>query len=218
MPDGAGESTHDGVSVSPDTADSAPGSDSLARLEARGEERREAAAKRRRRRRLLFATPFLGLLCWAIGLVRDLDARADEHAVRGAQRRVGQGGGALRQLAGRRSRARLLQRNAPKKGGPAPKRLPAVGLSPCCGQTKDARTWPPPIKPVFAAPAPRRGDLEADRAARRWRPAGARDDLPPRNSTTRRSSPTSPGSTTRAPRSATTRAATSRRTRPCAGR
>jgi hypothetical protein len=67
MPDGAGESTRPGVSDSPEAADSARGSDSLARLEARRERRREAAAtRRRRRRRLLFATPLLGLLCWAI--------------------------------------------------------------------------------------------------------------------------------------------------------
>ena len=68
------------------------------------------------------------------------------------------------------------------------------------------------------APAARRRDLEADRPAGRRRPAGAGDDLPPRDSTIRRSSPTSPGSTIRAPRSATIRAATSRRTPPSAGR
>jgi hypothetical protein len=40
--------------------------------------------------------------------------------------------------------------NAPQKGGPAPKRLPAVGLS--RPGSKQTAVWPPPITPVFAHP------------------------------------------------------------------
>ena len=45
--------------------------------------------------------------------------------------------------------------NAPKKGGPAPKRLPAVGLSQ--PPSKQTAAWPRPIRPVFAHPLPGEG-------------------------------------------------------------
>ena len=51
--------------------------------------------------------------------------------------------------------------NAPKKGGKAPNRLPAVGLS--VARSKHSAVWPPPIKPVFAHPLPGEGV---------WKPAG----------------------------------------------
>ena len=59
--------------------------------------------------------------------------------------------------------------NAPKKGGSAPKRLPAVGLSPP-RRRKVAAAWPPPIKPVFAHPLPGEGI---------WKPTGPSIDGSP---------------------------------------
>jgi hypothetical protein len=59
--------------------------------------------------------------------------------------------------------------NAPKKGGAAPKRLPALGLS--LPHTKPASTAPPRVKSVFAHPLPGEGV---------WKPAGPPvDGAPP---------------------------------------
>jgi hypothetical protein len=51
--------------------------------------------------------------------------------------------------------------NAPRKGGPAPKRLPAVGLS--LPRSKQTAPWPPPIKLVFSHRLPGEGI---------WKPTG----------------------------------------------
>ena len=107
--------------------------------------------------------------------------------------------------------------NAPKKGGPALKRLPTVGLKLPRRGERQAAAWPPPITPVFAQPLPGEGV---------WKPTGPSVDGGPPvlvttfvpRSTIRKSSPTWPGSTRRAPRSGITRAATSRRTRRSVGR
>jgi len=160
MPDGAGESAPPGVSDSPDAADSAPGSDSLARLEARRERRREAAARRRRRRRrLLFALPFLGLLCWAIvsyatWMLEPTSMRFGARSVEWVRAEVPFGNSLVDDI-----EHIYYSANAPKKGGPAPKSLPAVGLS----RRRPSAAWPPPIKPVFAHPLPGEGI---------WQPAG----------------------------------------------
>jgi hypothetical protein len=54
--------------------------------------------------------------------------------------------------------------NAPKKGGPQLKTLPAVGLSPeRPTRHAHAKPWPPRIKPVFAQPLPGEGA---------WKPTG----------------------------------------------
>ena len=52
--------------------------------------------------------------------------------------------------------------NAPRKGGPAPKSLPAVGLN-LARPRRPKAAWPPPIKPVFARPLPGEGI---------WKPTG----------------------------------------------
>jgi hypothetical protein len=59
--------------------------------------------------------------------------------------------------------------NAPKKDGPAPKSLPAVGLN--LPRRTKAAAWPARIKPVFAHPLPGEGI---------WKPTGpAKDGRPP---------------------------------------
>ncbi len=59
--------------------------------------------------------------------------------------------------------------NAPKKGGPAPSRLPALGLS--LPRSIPASTGPPRVKPAFAHPLPGEGV---------WKPTGpAVDGGPP---------------------------------------
>ena len=159
-----GDSPRHGLIESPDAADSARGSDSLARIEARRERRREAAAKRRRRRRrLLFATPFLGLLCWAIvsyaiWMLEPTSMRFEARSVEWVRAEVPFGNSLVDEI-----EHVYYSANAPKKGGPAPKSLPAVGLNlPRPRRTKPA-AWPPPIKPVFAHPLPGEGI---------WKPTG----------------------------------------------
>ncbi len=162
MPDGTGESTPPGVSDSPHALDSAPGSDSLARLQARRERRREAAARRRRRRRrLLLATPFLGLLCWAvvsyaIWMLEPTSMRFGPRSVEWVRAEVPFGNSLVDDI-----EHIYYSANAPKRGGRGPKSLPTVGLSP--SRRGKLAAWPPPIKPVFAHPLPGEGI---------WKPTG----------------------------------------------
>jgi Phosphodiester glycosidase len=160
--DGVGESTSSGVGDSPDAVDSGPGSDSLASLAASRERRREAAVRRaRRRRRLLFATPILGLLCWAIvsyaiWMLEPTSMRFGARSVEWVRAEVPFGNSLVDDI-----EHTYYGANAPKKGGPAPKSLPAVGLS--LLQRRDVAAWPPPIKPVFAHRLPGEGI---------WKPSG----------------------------------------------
>jgi len=144
------------VSDSPDAPDSPPASASLAWLAARREQRRKAAAKRRRRRLLLLiGTPLLGLLAWAITsyaiwMLKPTSMSFSARSVEWVRAEVPFGNTIVDDI-----EHIYYTANAPKKGGPAPKRLPAVGLS----QPRSKRTaaWPPPIKPVFAHPLPEEG-------------------------------------------------------------
>src|SRR5207253_5144417 len=173
--------TRPGVSDSPEAADSARGSDSLARLEARRERWREAAAtRRRRRRRLLFAMPPPRPALLGHRLVRDLDAGADEHALRGAQRRVGGGQDAVRQLAGRRDRAHLLQRERTEEGRIDAEEPAGSGAEPAAAQ-EGRRRLASADQAGLRPPAAWRRDLETDRAVDRRQPTGAGDDLPSRS-------------------------------------
>ena len=130
MTDGVGDSTRAGVADSPDAVDPASGSDALVRLAARRERRREAAARRgRRRRRLLLATPILGLLCWAIvsyaiWMLEPTSMRFGARSVEWVRAEVPFGNSLVDEI-----EHIYYSANAPKKGGPAPKSLPAVGLS-----------------------------------------------------------------------------------------
>jgi hypothetical protein len=159
---GVGESTRPGVSDSPDAADSASGSDPPARLAALRARRREALAMRgRRRRRLLFATPILGLLCWAIvsyaiWMLEPTSMRFGARSVEWVRADVPFGNSLVDEV-----EHIYYTANAPKKGGPAPKSLPAVGLS--LPRRRVPAAWPPPIKPVFAHRLPGEGI---------WKPSG----------------------------------------------
>ena len=141
-------------------ADSAHESGSLARLQSRQERRREAVARRgRRRRRLLFATPLLGLLCWAIvsytvWMLEPTSMRFEARSVEWVRAQVPFGNSLVDEV-----EHAYYTANAPKKGGPAPKRLPAVGVSLPRRTKVDA--LPRPIRPVFAHPLPGEGIWKA---------------------------------------------------------
>ncbi len=152
-----------GLIDSSDAADSARGSDSLD-VEARRDRRREAAAKRRRRRRrLLFATPILGLLCWAIvsyatWMLEPTSMRFEPRSVEWVRAEVPFGNSLVDEV-----EHAYYSANAPRKGGPAPESLPAVGLNRTLLRRTRVAAWPPPIKPVFAHPLPGEGI---------WKPTG----------------------------------------------
>jgi hypothetical protein len=171
-----------GVSALPDAPDSPPVSAQLAWIKARREGRREAAAKCRRRRRLLFATPFLGLLCWAIvsyaiWMLEPTSMRFEARSVEWVRAKVPFGNSLVDEI-----EHIYYSANAPKKGGPAPKSLPAVGLN-LPRQTK-AAAGPPPIKLVFAHPLSGEGI---------WKPTGPSiDGGPPVLVTTFRPEPEYP--------------------------
>ena len=162
MADSDDDSTPPGVADSPDAAEPVSGGDTLAAIAARRELRREAAARRRRRRRwLLFAVPFLGLLCWAlvsyaIWMLKPTSMRFGPRSVEWVRAEVPFGNSLVDEI-----EHIYFTANAPKKGGPAPKSLPAVGLN--LGGSKKTAVWPPPIKPVFAHPLHGEG---------MWKPTG----------------------------------------------
>ena len=145
-----------------DGADPARGSDSLADLEARRARRREAAARRRRRRRrVLLVTPIVGVLCWAIvsyaiWMLEPTSMRFGARSVEWVRAEVPFGNSLVDEV-----EHIYYSANAPKKGGPAPKSLPAVGLD--LPRRKKAAAWPAPIKTVFAHPLPGEGI---------WKPTG----------------------------------------------
>jgi phosphodiester glycosidase len=159
--DGVGASTRAGVGDLPDAVDSTSGN-SLIRFEARRRRRREAGARRgRRRRRLLFATPILGLLCWAIvsyatWMLEPTSMRFGARSVEWVRAEVPLGNSLVDEI-----EHTYYGAHAPKKGGPAPKSLPAVGLS--LPQRREIAAWPPPIKSVFAHRLPGEGI---------WKPSG----------------------------------------------
>ena len=142
-----------GMSDPPDAADPPAASAQLASIAERRERRREAAARRRRRRRrLLFATPILGLLCWAIAsyaiwMLEPTSMRFGARSVEWVRAEVPFGNSLVDEV-----EHVYYSANAPKKGGPAPKSLPAVGLS--LPRRRKVAAWPRPIKPVFAYPLP----------------------------------------------------------------
>jgi hypothetical protein len=138
----------------------APGSPlvsaSPAWLAVRREQRRRAAARRRRRRRLLLiAIPLLGLLVWAatsysIWMLKPTSMSFSARSVEWVRADVPFGNTIVDDI-----EHIYYTANAPEKGGPAPQRLPAVGLSQ--PRSKQAAAWPRPIEPVFAHPLPGEG-------------------------------------------------------------
>lgn len=143
MPDGSGRR---GTSAPPETVRPP----ALKGLELRKERRRKAAARRRWRRRLLIATPILGLLVWAIGsysiwMLKPTSMSFTARSVEWVRADVPFGNTIVDDI-----EHVYYTANAPKKDGPAPKRLPAVGLR--LPPSKKTSVWPAPIKPVFAHP------------------------------------------------------------------
>ncbi len=128
-------------------------------LEARREQRRKAEA--RRRRLLLIGTPLLGLLAWtvssyAIWMLKPTSMSFGARSVEWVRAEVPFGNTIVDDI-----EHIYYTANAPKRGGPAPKRVPAVGLSLRRGGHTAA--WPPPIKSVFAHRLPGEGI---------WKPTG----------------------------------------------
>ncbi len=162
MPSDRGVGAHTGVSDPPEAAGPARASTSLEWLEARREQRREAAAKRRRRRRLLLiGIPLLGLLAWAvcsytIWMLKPTSMSVGARSVEWVRAEVPFGNTIVDDV-----EHIYYTANAPKKGAPAPKRLPAVGLS--LPRRSHTAAWPRPIRPVFAHRLPGEGI---------WKPTG----------------------------------------------
>jgi Phosphodiester glycosidase len=151
-----------GMSDRPEAAGPTRISASLERLEARREQRRTAAARRRRRRGfVLIGIPLLGLLAWAVSsysiwMLKPTSMSFGPRSVEWVRAQVPFGNTIVDDI-----EHIYYTANAPKKGGLAPKRLPAVGLS--VPRRKRTAAWPRPIKSVFAHPLPGEGI---------WKPTG----------------------------------------------
>jgi Phosphodiester glycosidase len=103
----------------------------------------------------MIAAPFLFLLSWAVvsyatWMLQPTSQSRNIRSVEWVRHKVPFGNW----LADEIERV-YYSANAPKKGGPQLKRLPAVGLK--VPPTTQAATWPQPIKPVFAQPLPGEG-------------------------------------------------------------
>jgi hypothetical protein len=160
-----------GVSAAPAAADSPPAAASPAGGAAREQQPGgPAVRRRRRRRRLLIAVPFLAVVGWAVvsyavwmlqPTSMSWDVRSTEwvrHEVPFGNWMVDEGEHIYYSL------------NAPEKGGPQLKSLPAVGLNPprtslpsTAEPHPQTASWPPPVTPVFPHPLPGEGV---------WKPAG----------------------------------------------
>ncbi len=158
MPSGPGGGAQTGVSEAvPDRVFT-----SLERIEARRGQRSAAAARRRRRRRfLLIGIPLLGLVAWAVGsyaiwMLKPTSMSFGARSVEWVRAEVPFGNTIVDDI-----EHVYYTANAPKKGGPAPKRLRAVGLS--LPPREPSVAGPPRIRPVFAHPLPGEGI---------WKPTG----------------------------------------------
>jgi hypothetical protein len=162
----------------PDAADSSPVSGSLGWIAARREQRRELEARRRRRRRriivgaVVLALLLPPLISYTIWMLQPTSVAFGVRSVEWVRADVPFGNWLVDEIENIYYNA-----NAPKKGGPQLKSLPAVGLPPPSTSrvqttkthTKAAKThtkaaaWPPPIKPIFPHPLPGEGI---------WKPTG----------------------------------------------
>jgi hypothetical protein len=155
-----------GVFALPELSDSPPVSVPFDLAEMRRARRREAAARRRRRRRRsLIVALFLGLLLWAIVsyssyMLEPTSMTWSERSAEWVRQKVPFGNWIVDN-----AEHVYYNANAPEKGGPSPKRLPAVGLNvPLISNSQSAAgTLPPRIKPVLAQPLPGEGV---------WKPTG----------------------------------------------
>jgi len=150
------------VSESLQTPDPPTAADPTAWVATRREQRRRAAAKRRRRRLLLLiGIPLLGLLLWAVisyavWMLKPTSMSFGERSVEWVRADVPFGNTIVDD-----AEHVYYTANAPEKGGPAPRSLPAIGLSE--PRSRHAAPWPPRIEPVFAHPLPGEGI---------WKPTG----------------------------------------------
>jgi Phosphodiester glycosidase len=169
-----------GISDPPETGASDPregaglagASASLERLDARLERRRKASARRRRRRRLLLiATPLLGLAAWAvvsyaIWMLKPTSMAFGPRSVEWVRADVPFGNTIVDDI-----EHIYYTANAPKKGGPAPRRLRALGLNLPPPRRKRKAVGPPRIRTVFTDRLPGEGI---------WKPTGPPvDGAPP---------------------------------------
>src|SRR5438552_1147375 len=142
-------------------ADSPPVSAPLARVAARRKQRREAAARRRSRRRRILVAAVLVLLSPAIYSYTTWMLQASSlpfgvRSVEWVRADVPFGNRLVDEI-----EHIYYSWNAPKKGGPQLKSLPATGRA--AKAPTQAAAWPPRIKPVFAHPLPGEGI---------WKPTG----------------------------------------------
>lgn len=110
---------------------------------------------------VLIGIPLLGLLVWAAGsyaiwMLRPTSMSFGARSVEWVRADVPFGNTIVDDI-----EHVYYSANAPKKGGPAPKRVPAVGLS--LQGARHARAGPPPIRTVFRHPLPGEGV---------WKPTG----------------------------------------------
>jgi hypothetical protein len=114
------------MSDPPETAGPASVSMPREQSKARREQQRKAEAKRRRRRRLvLIGTPLLGLLAWAVisyavWMLKPTSTSFGARSVEWVRADVPFGNTIVDDI-----EHIYYTANAPKKGGPAPKRVPA---------------------------------------------------------------------------------------------
>jgi hypothetical protein len=148
--------------------ESSPVSSSLAQVAARRARREELRARQKaRRRRVLIAAPFVGLLLWALvsytsWMLAPTSMTWTQRSVEWVRQDAPFGNWIVDNV-----EHVYFTLNAPAKGGPQLKALPAVGLSglpagrvnPAGGASARARAtpWPPRVKPVFANALPGEG-------------------------------------------------------------
>jgi hypothetical protein len=141
------------VSAPPRAPGSTPASAALALVEQRRQER--ARARRRlRRRRILGAVAFLVLLflpaalySYGAWMLRPSSVSFSVNSVEWVRHKVPFGNWIMDQV-----EQTYYSANAPKKGGPGLKSLPAPGGGLAGIARAQARAWPPKIQPVFPRP------------------------------------------------------------------
>ena len=109
----------------------------------------------------MVAIPLLGLLCWAavsyaVWMLKPTSMRFGPRSVEWVRAEVPFGNSLVDEV-----EHIYFTANAPKRGGPAPKVLPAVGLN--VARPGTAAIGPPRIRPVFTHPLPGEGV---------WKPTG----------------------------------------------
>ena len=155
----------------PRAADSPRVSAPLHRGPVRPGKRREPPRSRWRRRRFWIAAAVLAVLVWALTsytawMLRPSSVSFRVNSVEWIRHKVPLGNWIMDEIENV-----YYSANAPKKGGPQLKRLPAVGVGQpghnSTGQAHKHSVWPPPIKPVYAHPLPGEG---------LWKPTGPKVD------------------------------------------